>query len=377
MCQIRKALRFAIVFTVFASINGVESLFASPNTQLLLAIDRDDLAAATSALDQGADANYADRNGEGPLWFALARGRYKCIDLLLARGADPKALDPQGDSLLVVASGAKNPQLIRTLVEKGADVNHVGSQSGVSPLSEAIWHGNNDSILLMLNAGADVKRVVGGRVPLAYAAGKGNVDVIKWLFDRGAEIESTSEVVVTPLEAACQGGHVAAVNLLIERGATVKVKPADGVNLLELAALFGHLEVAKRLHELGLRTENRLHVAAGLGNLSVLQKELIKGANLNQAMAISGLTPLMFATSGGQPKVVQFLLEHGADPNARNKDGQSPLHMLPTAEIAQLLLKGKADVNTKDLQGATPLDFAGDESLRQVLIRNGARSDFE
>lgn len=369
-----------LLTTVFAALTFAllpDFTLADPNLYLARAVNHDDVAAAKAALDQGADVNYRIGGGNLLIWDALVLGKFKCIDLLLENGADAKYIGTSGDSLLVVASHAKDPELLRKLIARGADVNHIGPENSTSALARAIMERDHRCILVILEAGADVNRVVFDRSPLGYAAQEGDIEVMKWLLDRGALLESTARVKYTPLDSACWRGHLAAVNLLVEKGADIKALGDDGLNLLELAALYGHEEVARRFHELGLRTENRLHFAAGLGNLAVVQKEISGGANLNLALKKSNYTPLIFASAGGQPKVVKFLTDHGADPNARTYEGLTALHMMPTPEIAQLLLDAKADVNAKDPSGLTPLDYALDEPLRQLLIRNGGKSEFE
>jgi ankyrin repeat protein len=75
--------------------------------------------------------------------------------------------------------------------------------------------------------------------------------------------------------------------------------------------------------------------------------------------------------------VAKLLLAHKADLNARNKDGDTPLHLAALADqldVATLLLAGKASVNSRNNDGATPMNVAaksGYNDMADLLHRSG------
>ena len=74
------------------------------------------------------------------------------------------------------------------------------------------------------------------------------------------------------------------------------------------------------------------------------------------------MPPLTWAAVMGQTEAAELLLQHGADINGRNREGNTALHLamfLGRAETAELLLKSGADVTAKNDDGATPIDTIG------------------
>jgi len=145
--------------------------------------------------------------------------------------------------------------------------------------------------------------------------------------------------------------------------------------------------IEEELEKLGLAEERNLmplHVAAQEGNLSRVEAEIAKGADVNLRDKAVGWTALGHAASKGHTNVVQFLLEHGAEANYRDSGGGVPLHfaaLMGRANVVKLLLAHGADVNAKGgsgLQGDTALHLAAGSGRREVavlLLKHGADLD--
>ena len=108
--------------------------------------------------------------------------------------------------------------------------------------------------------------------------------------------------------------------------------------------------------------------AAKQGNLEAVKQHLADGADVN-AKDKYGLTPLHYAAWQGRNEIVELLTANGADVNAKDVDGGTPLHEAASdgrKEVVELLIDNGADVNVKDDRGMTPLDWAEGVSRRDL-----------
>ena len=101
--------------------------------------------------------------------------------------------------------------------------------------------------------------------------------------------------------------------------------------------------------------------AAAAGDIEAVKQQLIKGTDPNTRDRELGATPLTWATLFNHVEVAEFLIQKGADVNAKNRTGGTSLHgavFLGHADVAALLIKKGADVNARNAKGETPLDVS-------------------
>jgi ankyrin repeat protein len=225
-------------------------------------------------IDHQADVTLKANSGRTALIVASAYpGNLESIRLLLAKGADPKAVDEAGDGPLVSAAGAADVEMLKELVTAGASVkersNRGGSIRGETPLIKAADANCLECVRLLLAHGADVNAVSnearavkagfqehGRLTPFLMAVQWGNPDLIQLLLNKGASLEARDSRGLTALMLAVTNERqdVRSVRLLLDGGATADVRANDHQSALSWARKWGrNTEIAHLLEEHGGR----------------------------------------------------------------------------------------------------------------------------
>lgn len=165
-----------------------------------------------------------------------------------------------------------------------------------------------------------------------FAAKLCKVECMREFLKLGADIEVADQHERTPLQVAIEEGNEDCVNFLLASGANIEAED-----------LWQH---------------RPLHNAAMRGNENFVKLLLEAGADVEGGSTESGRTPLYFARSA---KCVRLLLAAGADPNLRDKDGNTMLHaavMNGCDSCVEPLLAAGIDINSQNSNGETPLHKA-------------------
>ncbi len=331
-------------------------------------------------------------NATSPLADKVEKSDRAGVRTLLKQRADVNVPQADGMTALHWAAHLDDVETAKLLVKAGA---HVKAQNryGVTPLSLACQNGNADSVELLLVAGADPNTTLrGGETALMTAARTGKVGPVKALLSRGAIVDAKERRGQTALMWAAADGHAEVVALLIAAGADFRTPLADsGFTPLCFAAREGRIEVVHAL------------LKAGADVKETMQPRKPSGKN-----PAKGTSPLIMAVENGHFDLALALLEAGADPNDE-RSGYTPLHALtwvrkpnrgeddgdPTplgsgtlsnVQFVKKLVEHGADVNARlkngkggpglyNKVGATPFLMAAgtaDTAFMRLLVELGA-----
>jgi uncharacterized protein len=207
-----KYFRYLIYTTV---ISAVFSTYAGSFDDFFIAIRNDNGSKLSGLLDRGFDPNTRDEKGQTGLIIAMREHSPKTAALLLARpDIEVDALNPAGESALMIAAITGDLPDAKLLLEHGAKVNQPG------------WS------------------------PLHYAASGPEVSVVKLLIGRGADINAPSPNGSTPLMMAAQYGSEDSVEALLAAGADTVRKNQQGLTAVDFARTSARVPLVKRLESL-------------------------------------------------------------------------------------------------------------------------------
>jgi uncharacterized protein len=164
---------------------------------------------------------------------AIKQDDPRVIQSLLQRGFDPNTLDPKKLHGLFIALREPSPKVAQLLINTPKiDLNPI-TEDGETPLMMAVFKGQTELAIKMIEKGADVNKT--GWTPLHYAATAGNVQLINILLENHAYIDAESPNKTTPLMMAAHYGTAGAVKLLLEEGADVSLKNDLGLTAIDFA----------------------------------------------------------------------------------------------------------------------------------------------
>ena len=253
--------------------------------------------------------------------------------------------------MLAVKGG--NAQIVRMLLDAGADLNAKDYQEQTPLMLAAAW-GRAEAMKVLIQAGADPKQTAGsccGSTLLMRALASGRfpfidrekvpaervLEVVQALMEAGLDVKAVDEEGNTALHFAAAAGHIEAIRLFLAAGADVDARNKEFITPLMYAAYYGHAEAAKAL------------IGAGAGV---------------DFQSNSCKRPLMYAAETLEVGAVQVLIEAGADVSVQNQKDQGVLELVLAADtgrdqkidkrkfdIVRALLKAGAEVNVGGIRG--------------------------
>ncbi|MFN8395433.1 MAG: ankyrin repeat domain-containing protein [Bacteroidia bacterium] len=329
-----------------------------------------DMEGAMSALGSGAKIECRDGNGRTPLLLACKMGHTPLVIVYLDRGASMASMDEEGANPLMMAAKGGHPEVVQVLLTKAPKLEAV-DKNGMTALMLAAENGHTEVMGMLLEAGAkpvftkqeDLEVAKTGsqqdnlNAKLLNAIQNHEAEVALEMIAAGAKPDARSKRNIPALIMAAARKQAAVVAALLDKGADADIRATDA--------------------EKGIEQITALHVASTNGHIEILQLLLERGAEVN-AQDKSGLTPLMAASELGNTVAVILLIDKGADVNLQDYDGLSPLMLSAYTsqhDVARILLDHEAKPDLADDTFVTALMISaqqGDVEMVKLLLEKGA-----
>lgn len=196
---------------------------------------------------------------------------------------------------------------------------------------------------------------------LHFAVEEGQTQVVEYLLKKGAKVDARDKLLRTPLHIACLKGQSVIAYTLIEFKCDTFERDISGRIAMHFAVCCGD-------------------VAASLSLITILSKDSMDLVHMTDH---SGRTPLHYAvfTEGSkQIKVVEMLINLGANVNAADQERRTALHTAAEegkANLIPILIQNGASPALKDYQSNTPFEIAKNEHIRELIIVNAPNWNYK
>ena len=349
-------------------------------TALLCAAPKADSEIVATLLAKGADVHVQMKDGATPLLLAARMGQLQNVRLLLGKGENIHETDHQAQTALSLATENRHEEMIQLILSQGADERDLkAARSSPIPLSVtsalagrrvsnqgAFFPANGTSGFYPARAARPTPSLPPPTIsPLVFAAKYGSLSLVQFLWAHNASHVSP-EARWNLVCSAVIAGRPGPVRFLLDQ--TLPVNPPS---ILGSSGVPGSVHFPQGADSDKLYTP--LHYAAALDKPDIAVILLAHGANVNAEDAF-GTTPLLAAVSGEHLDTIRLLLAHGANVRAaERKTGQNALMRgVRKVEIARLLLDHGLDVNARDNAGRTALMNSFSPPVVALLIARGA-----
>lgn len=316
------------------------------------------------------------------------QGNIKGVAKEIANGVDLDCVDkknPLTPLMYAVIDKNVSIDLVKLLVNNGADVNAVKSEDQQTVVGLAVKSGNLAKIQFLLDSGANINYqrphgydvLIDAMYGRNIAKDRNLLPILSLLLERGAKVDGISSHKETALRRSSYEGRFDAVQLLLKAGCDCQ--QLEWTPLMH-AIVFGSLEDVNNLLDQNANLSVRDYwqrtpwlLSIQTGDLDKVKLLLASGANLNDR-GIGGKTPLMFAIENDHVEVLKWLIAEGFDIEATNEDDTTPLIVaaeMGATDCVRILLEAGADPKKTNDFNQKAINSASNMSIVRMLVSVG------
>ena len=314
-------------------------------------------------------------------WTVKAQ-HYEFFEFLLEQQIDLNLPDEERNTSLFQAStlGAEFAGMARQLIEAGADVRCV--KDGFMPLHTAAQKGHQFTVDFLLKGGANPDALsADGRTALFLASQMGHAGIVKKLVDAGAQVNLAAPFIF-PLLIAVHEDHQDVVEILLDAGAELE-NENFGMTPVVIAVEYQRTGILEYLLNRNANANPRhgkgfaLHTAAKKGSQRIVNILLNYKVDIDMPNGV-GCTALHKAAKEGNEGLTSFLLSKGAEKEYKSQQGLTALHYASRkghSNVVEKLLDAGAIVGSVTNFKVTALHFAataGSLETVDALLEHGA-----
>lgn len=362
--------------------------------------------------ERGAKLDIPNRNGETAIICAARNKSLSMVRYLADKKCRLDSKDVNGHTLAFYAVKDNNVALMNFLQQRKVCLDEPDS-NGMTPLIIAVRKGAMDAIKLLTsrpNLCLIDHKDRAGKTALHHAVSIGTLEVIKYLHEKGADlntsdhdgntlllealkkkrsfavlefltslpcdIQATNRELKTAMHYACMEKENDALMHLLESKLPRDSQDCKGLTPFMISSAQGSESLVTVLKSVGADVnrrnhngENAVHLAVKSGNLKIVQCFSLFGCDMDQEDN-NGITPLMIACAKNKLDMARFLANKKVDVNAVARNGRTPAHFAcesGSLDLLRLLHSRKAKLDEQDLMGVTPIFLAAANQNKEYL----------
>ena len=369
-------VKIASVCAALIFVSACATVIRQPSIQELIMQGRYD--EAKEIFKTKTDINACDENGDTALHVAARVNEADLVSFLIIKGADTEVQNKDGDTALHVAIKNDAIDAAKVLAIVHGDIFAKDAEENTA-LELALAKGEEWYDAMITSQTGKIRDVDGESIVHYFVKTRDELAIDRCI-QVGVPLSVRDNYGFTPLDLAFKSAENSASIRIAARLLLAGATPVRGD--------FAYFEDAVRTHNMILRFndgQTPLHIATIDGHTGIVDYILkehtaVRIADILSAQDISGATPLHEAVRYGRVDIARLLLASGANVNAMDSIGKTPiLLIIPSAaqqNMYPLLLVHKANVNQKDMYGDTVLHVATMANVPvntlSLLVSNGA-----